>query len=358
MTILIPADSLTHTSMLTTRLFTFFFVLFCFPWFGFTRCAATEAVQFQEEEIIFHNGKTRLYGTLFLPKSDEARPAIVMAHGSGEEHRKLPGYRSIAIQFAEQGFICLLFDKRGVGDSDGTYEETPEYVVPAGDLIAAVQFVKVRPEVDAAQIGLFGHSQAGWIMPLAAAACEDITFLIVSCGGAVIPRDQVIYSHFELRLADSGQDSATIDSVLYYARKYYSYLARGEDYDEMQSLYDQASRRDWFQLLGKVFVAKPPPEPAALSHPGYDFFRKIDYDPRSTLRALDIPVLVILAAHDRQVPSKQARQIWETNYPADQLTLVWLAEEGHALFERHEGKPRMRPAFAEAVMGWLGGYDP
>lgn len=322
---------------------------------------AAASLSFQEEEVIFYNGKMRFSGTLFLPSSATPLPAIVMAHGSGEEHRKLPGYRSIAIQFAEQGFVCLLFDKRGVGDSEGTYEETPTYIVAAGDLIAAVQLIRARPEVDAERIGLFGHSQAGWIMPLAAAACQDIAFMVVSCGGGVIPRDQVIYSHFQVRMAEAGREQETIDSVIYYVRKYYTYLARGEDYEEMQAFYENAQEREWFRLLGKTFIAKAPPEPAALSHPGYDFFRKIDYDPSATLRALDIPVLVLLAAHDQQVPSLQTRIAWKAAYQSPErnelLTLIWLDDEGHALFERHEGAPRMRPGFAQPIFEWLKAYQ-
>ncbi len=148
------------------------------------------------EEVIFKNGDVRLHGTLFIPDTMGNFPALIVCHGSGREHRKLPGMRSIAQMYANTGYTTLLFDKRGVGDSDGRYIETPDFVVAAGDIIAAVNFMKTRRDVDRRKIGLYGHSQAGWTMPLASIACEDISFMIVSCGGGVSPLQQGIYHHY------------------------------------------------------------------------------------------------------------------------------------------------------------------
>ena len=44
--------------------------------------------------------------------------------------------------------------------------------------------MKTRPDIDQRQIGLWGISQAGYVMPLVLSQSEDVAFMIcVSCGG-------------------------------------------------------------------------------------------------------------------------------------------------------------------------------
>jgi hypothetical protein len=52
--------------------------------------------------------------------------------------------------------------------------------------------LKSRGDIDTAQIGLLGVSQAGWIMPLAAARAKDLAFLISISGAGVSPAETTI----------------------------------------------------------------------------------------------------------------------------------------------------------------------
>ncbi len=310
-----------------------------------------------EEEIVFQNGKIKLYGTLFIPDKTGNFPAIVISHGSGKEHRRLRGMRSMAQKYANSGYITLLFDKRGVGDSDGKYIETPDFVVAAGDLIAAVNFMKNRNDVDKNKIGLFGHSQAGWVMPLAAVACEDISFMIVSCGGGVTPLQQGIYHHYTIKQQEKNHSKEQIDSLTNYLIKLETYLATKQGYDEIVKLYELSKDKSWFKLLEHSFENQKPPTPDKLNHIGWFFFKKIIYDPELTLISLKIPVLVLLAEKDKHVPSLLAKQVWEDSFKKsgqqNNLKVVWLPNESHALFEFKNGEPQMRSAFSKPILEWL-----
>src|SRR5215203_6177865 len=67
----------------------------------------------------FQNGDVRLAFTLDLPPGPGPFPAIVAGHGSGKLTRQnLAGF---AAQWNRLGFAVLRFDKRGVGESTGTY---------------------------------------------------------------------------------------------------------------------------------------------------------------------------------------------------------------------------------------------
>jgi dienelactone hydrolase len=59
------------------------------------------------------------------------------------------------------------------------------FPILAGDMIAGVEFLKTRPEVDPSRIGLFGVSQAGWIIPIAASRSADVKFMILVVGPTV-----------------------------------------------------------------------------------------------------------------------------------------------------------------------------
>ena len=69
--------------------------------------------------------------------------------------------------------VVLTYDKPGVGESSGQFHEvrtdTSEQQLRslADDVLACVEFLKKYPMVDPKKVGLFGGSQAGWIIPIA-----------------------------------------------------------------------------------------------------------------------------------------------------------------------------------------------
>jgi dipeptidyl aminopeptidase/acylaminoacyl peptidase len=84
-----------------------------------------------------------------------------------------------------RGFAILNYDKRGVGDSEGVYRESPSagnLTTLSDDAIAGAQYLASRPEIDAHFIGLIGFSQAGWVIPIAASRSKTITHVVIISG--------------------------------------------------------------------------------------------------------------------------------------------------------------------------------
>src|SRR5256714_9857904 len=135
------------------------------------------------EDVGFANGDVRLAGTLISPKNGARHPSIILVHASGAEDREymLPFARFLI----RRGFAVLGYDKRGVGGSTGDWH-TASFTDLASDVVAAFEYLKTRGDIDPAQIGVLGVSQAGWIMPLAAVRAKDLAFLI-SISGAGVP---------------------------------------------------------------------------------------------------------------------------------------------------------------------------
>jgi dienelactone hydrolase len=109
--------------------------------------------------------------TLSLPDGPGPFPAVVMTHGSGPQSRE--EFQVFAAFCELLGIAVIADDKRGIGQSRGTYpgeRAVPSTIdVLARDAQAEARFLASLPNVDRSRIGLMGDSQAGWIIALAAA---------------------------------------------------------------------------------------------------------------------------------------------------------------------------------------------
>jgi dienelactone hydrolase len=146
----------------------------------------------------FESGDARLAFTLDLPAGAGPFPAVVAGHGSGRVTRDQ--LRWLSAQFTRMGFAVLRFDKRGVGESTGTFvfvgtKDSPQvFPLLAGDVAAGVRFLRTRPEIDPHRIGLAGASQAGWILPLAARDLGDVAFMVLLSGPVCSVGAEMYYS--------------------------------------------------------------------------------------------------------------------------------------------------------------------
>jgi len=132
--------------------------------------------RFEEHLVEFRNEDVKLAGSLLLPRSEEPLPAVVFVHGAGQQTRE--PYREAGEYFAGQGISALIYDKRGTGHSGGVYESLGPYTNLVNDALAAVGYLKQRPEIAPSQIGIWGLSQGAYISAAAASRTEDIMFVI------------------------------------------------------------------------------------------------------------------------------------------------------------------------------------
>lgn len=126
-----------------------------------------------------------LFGTVVALAGDSPPgPAMVLVHGGGAGPREW--LRQEAEAFARAGIITLIYDKRTKG-----YSLTQRsYGLLAEDALAAVRLLRAWPGVDPARVGLWGVSEGGWVAPLAAAASQEIAFVITVGAGGLPPARQ------------------------------------------------------------------------------------------------------------------------------------------------------------------------
>jgi len=184
-------------------------------------------------------------------------------------------------------------DDRGIGQSTGTFA-TATTADFATDVEADVAFLKARPEVNAAKIGLIGHSEGVIIAPMVAARNKDVGFIVLMSGSGV-PGYQVILEQAKRIEEAMGVPKEKAEAEEAQHREDYELILKHQDMSEA----------DLRKLL-KEKVAKdgvPDAEADALVNQvtGAWFRYFLAYDPRPALRQLRIPVLALIGAKDLQV---------------------------------------------------------
>jgi dipeptidyl aminopeptidase/acylaminoacyl peptidase len=138
--------------------------------------------EFRKEDIEVHSDVT-ITGTLVKPPGRGPFPVVVFLHGSGPWTRGSPA--ALEQYLAANGIASWIYDKRGTGKSGGVYRhdvDSTEFERLAADAIAGVKMLAKRPDIDNNRIGLWGISQAGWIIPIVAARAPEVDFAVILSG--------------------------------------------------------------------------------------------------------------------------------------------------------------------------------
>ncbi|MEO8357253.1 MAG: prolyl oligopeptidase family serine peptidase [Chloroflexota bacterium] len=161
---------------------------------------AAKRVQYNKEEITFTSKDgIKLAGLLSLPESNTPVPAFMGLHGSEPGTRDNFGAKVMAHYMISRGFAILSYDKRGVGDSEGVYQEAASdsnLHKHADDATAGVAYLASRPEIDAKRIGLIGGSQAGWVIPIAASQSEQVSYFVILSGPVTSTFQEDVFSSY------------------------------------------------------------------------------------------------------------------------------------------------------------------
>jgi pimeloyl-ACP methyl ester carboxylesterase len=284
----------------------------------------------RHENVGFSNGDVQLAGTLITPSARKKHPAIILVHASGPATREqvLP----LARFLVRHGIAVLGYDKRGVGASTGDWN-TASFEDLAADVVAAFEYLKTRVDIDSAQIGMLGWSQAGWIMPLAAVRAKEIAFLI-SVSGAGVPVAETTIDQAQNEMTANGMRPPVIEQVIGLMKLQYRFAQTGQGWDEYA-----ATRAKIAARMG----APPAAFPGNQDHPSWQFMRRIYfYDPAPTLRRLQTPTLAIFGALDNNIMA-------EKNKAANHLQLEAKAGSNAEM----PSLQRFVPEYATTIHDWL-----
>jgi len=284
-------------------------------------------------ELEADSGGVRLAGTLWPPAGD-AVDGVLMHPGSGPSDRHNDVFfPPIREHLLRAGLAVCSFDKRGVGGSTGRWQEAG-IAEQADDLLAGLAvFQAERPGLP---IGLFGHSQGGWVVVEAAGRGAPVAFVIPNSGGPVSPARQERYS-LASKLT-SGQEAgalAAYDAVVAVMRECPT-LDEGVDRLE-------AAGVPFRELPGLTFMF----EHEELWRLGAMIF---DYDPTPALARITVPVLGLVGGADRVNPPEESLAEFRASVRPDLLQVEVFPEGDHRL---HHGDP---PRFVNGYLDRISSF--
>lgn len=293
-----------------------------------------------EREVSFRNGTVELRGTLLVPDGEGPMPSIVFLHGSGPQTRG--GFRTYAVEFAQLGIASLYFDKRGSGESQGSWVNSSREDL-VGDALAAVDYLKSVEGVDRGRIGFWGVSQAGWVAPMAAARSPDVAFMILVSGGGASPRESEMFSYqgeFDragLSPAETAEATAILDA-------YFDYMATGEGRAQLLERVAAIRTTRLSPLADELEPIIPSTEEGRRNWSWVGA-----YDPLPDIERLRIPLL-LFGDRDNDHPTELATSRWREGLATggnDQLTLKVFPGAGHGIRMRDGYTGSGRAPFAD-----------
>jgi fermentation-respiration switch protein FrsA (DUF1100 family) len=266
---------------------------------------------YAEHDVTVENkaGGVKLAGTLTMPRGDGPFPAVVLLTGSGPQDRDETIFAHkpflvIADFLTRRGVAVLRLDDRGVGGSTGDTSEATLNDL-AGDALAAVAFLKCRKEINAAKIGLVGHSEGGLVAPLAASLSGDVAFIVLLAGTG-LPGEEILYLQGQAILKSLGAGEKELkfqratQELMFRALKEETDKGKARELilkrlaDEKAKLSPEAQKE--FESARNIVEGQI----KMILTPWFRFF--LTYDPRPTLRKVKVPVLVLIGEKDLQVP--------------------------------------------------------
>lgn len=264
-----------------------------------------------EREVRFtsRSAAAPLVGTLTLPQGRGPHPGVVLVSGSGAQDRDetVAGHKPFLVlsdHLTRQGYAVLRFDDRP-NALQTTLEQT------ADDVEGAVAYLRSLGEIDAARIGLLGHSEGGFVAPLVATRDRRIAFLIL-LGAPVISGHDIFQAQASTMLRASGaaEDDVRVDSLI---RATVFAVMRQKPADAMlatlvDSAVMQLVRRlppdDRKRADAWLGARTPTQDSTALTLWKSPWFKSLfHHDAEQVLRGVDVPVLALYGMLDLQVPA-------------------------------------------------------
>jgi uncharacterized protein len=285
-------------------------------------------------ELEADSGGIRLAGTLWRP-AGAAVAGLLMHPGSGPSDRDNDVlFPPIREQLLEAGIAVCSFDKRGVGGSSGRWQEAA-VAEQADDLLAALAvFESESPR--GLPLGLFGHSQGGWVVVEAAGRGAPVAFVITNSGPAVSPARQERYSLAD-RLAPERVDEglAAYDAVEALSRERLSLDATltrldaaGVPYRELKGLEFMFEDEEIWRFVAEIFC----------------------YEPAAALSRITVPILAVYGAADRVTPAEESVRALRAAVRPDLLQIEVFPEGDHRLYD---GDP---PRFVDGYLDRLASF--
>ena len=273
-----------------------------------------------EQAIEIQTPQGKLTGTFVLPKNYTGNLGLVLfIHGDGpinDSHDD--GYKPLWERLASLGYASLSLNKRGIKGSEGNWlhQSIDDRVEESRQAIA---WAKEQPMIDKTQIGVWGASQAGWVIPKLAKK-EPLAFSILLSPAINWLSQGQYYTRIELE--KDGYSETEIQDKEAYDRQVRNLLEKQASYEEYVKIARENNlmSKDRWTFVSKNFMS----------------------DATEDLRNFNSPVLLILGEEDKQVDVKDTERVYRDMVNPELLTVAVFPDADHSMLSKETVNSELR----------------
>jgi pimeloyl-ACP methyl ester carboxylesterase len=258
--------------------------------------------------------------------------------------------------FLRNGYAVFSWDKPGSGESTGRFNRRGEWDVltrRAAILADGIEVLAEHPEIEPDRIGLWGISQAGWVMPKALELSDHVAFMIVVGGGAEASPEQMAYL-FGQKVACGGGSAEQAALVEQYRAQSFNATSYDE-YREAMGILIEIPR---FELYTGVTLK------IAEEDDWKPYTRDTDrfFDPMEVIGHTTIPVLAFFGELDKNIDPFQGAEAYEAALQKarnQDYQVVSIPGVAHTLVPAETGcldeswGTKLAPEYLETMGAWL-----
>jgi len=273
-----------------------------------------------EQAVEIQTPQGKLTGSFVLPKKYTNKLGLVLfIHGDGPiDATHEDGYKPLWERLASLGYASLSLNKRGINGSEGNWEHQSIDDRVEEDR-QAIAWAKEQPMIDEKQIGVWGASQAGWVIPKLAKQ-EPLAFSLL-LSPAINWISQGEYNTRSEMLA-AGKSEAEIQDKLAYNRQVRQLLEKHASYEEYVKIARENSlmSRDRWIFAGKNVMS----------------------DATDDLHNFNSPVLLILGEEDINVDVKDTERVYRDIVKPELLTVAVFSDADHSMLSKQTVNSNLR----------------
>jgi len=296
------------------------------------------------QELSFNSNGFKIVGDFRTPASGDTFPAIIMVHGSGNATRNgAVDFGTLIEIFIRNGYAVLSWDKPGNGESTGSFNQGYTITERAEILADAVKVLTMNNSILNSSIGLWGLSQAGWVMPMALKKTNNIAFMNVVSGGAEDGIEQMAYQVGQVVACDGGTIEQVNEVEIYWVQ-----MCKATEYNAYKEAADI--------LVSIPGVSEYTGLSVSEENQWNPWPNEIDafWDPIEVIEQTTIPMLVCFGEYDKNIDPVQGAQAYET-------ALQKAGNQNHIIVtfqgEEHILTPALTGCYNETVSSeWISEY--
>jgi pimeloyl-ACP methyl ester carboxylesterase len=241
----------------------------------------------------------------------------------------------------------------------------------AADALAGLDLLSRRDEIDAARIGLLGHSEGASAAAIAAARSPRVAY-VVMMAGAALRGDEVLRGQAADLARAGGATDEQVAAILTAHRRVTDAVRAGVPRAELaeavralslaQIAAMPAAKREAIGDPEKAIDSMLDAHLASIQSPWFRYL--IDFDPAAALTRVTCPALALFGERDLQVPVAAHRQPTVSALRQAQngsVTVKMYPDANHLFIKAATGHPseyptlekRFVPGLLDDIAGWI-----